>query len=75
MMKVEYRGYRIWAILQTSGKYRAWFYLSPLMTDVRPVIEGDTEAQAIDKAIKFIDGREKVHRTQPRGAIAGRWAV
>ena len=58
MMKVEYNGYRIWSILQTSGKYRVWFFNSPVaVTDhVNPVIEGDTEAEAINKAIKLLDG-------------------
>ena len=74
MMKVEYKGYRVWAILQTSGRYRAWFFYSSVMADVTPVIEGDTEAQAINKAIKFIDARPKLHGPQRRGAIAGRRA-
>jgi len=74
MTKVEYKGYRVWAILQTSGKYRAWFYDSPVstMADVSRVIEGDTEAEAILKATQFIDGRPELRRLQ-RHAIAGRW--
>ena len=75
MMKVEYKGYRVWAILQTSGKYRAWFYDSPVsvMADVRPVIEGETEAKAISKAIQFIDDRLAQNRPQRRSA--GRWMI
>jgi hypothetical protein len=77
MMKVEYKGYRVWAILQTSGKYRAWFYDSPasIMADVSPVIEGDTESQAISKAIQFLDGRPEQRRPQRRSVVVGRWAV
>ena len=77
MMKVEYKGYRVWAILQTSGKYRAWVYDSPVnvMAGVRPVIEGDTEAEAIDKAIEFLDGRPERRVPQRRRVVAGRWAV
>jgi hypothetical protein len=77
MMKVEYKGYRVWAILQTSGKYRAWFYASPasIMADVRPTIEGATEAKAINKAIQFIDDRLERQRPQRRSYVAGRWAV
>jgi len=72
MMKVEYKGYRVWATLQTSGKYRAWFFNSPVtvMANVSPGIEGDTEAHAINKAAKFIDAR--LQRPQQRSAIAGR---
>ena len=71
MTKVEYKGYRVWAILQTSGKYRAWFYNYPVstMTDVSRVIEGDTEA--IHKATQFLDGRPELRGLQ-RNAIAGR---
>jgi hypothetical protein len=67
MMKIEYNGYRIWAILQTSGKYRVWFFNSPVVvTDhVMPVIEGDTETEAINKAIKFLDG---MYRHRQRSA-------
>jgi hypothetical protein len=77
MMKVEYKGYRVWAILQTSRKYRAWFYDSPVsvMADVGPVIEGDTEAQAINKAIRFIDQRLQRRRSLWRSVVAGGWAV
>src|SRR5215475_12686962 len=60
MIKIQHNGFRIWAILQTSGKYRAFFIKPPVgadaMVDVSPVIEGDTQAEAIDKAKKFVDG-------------------
>ena len=77
MMKAEYKGYRIWAILQTSGKYRAWFFNSPVsvMADVSRLIEGETEAEAINKAIQFIDSRTERRRTLRRSIVAGRWAV
>jgi hypothetical protein len=77
MMKVEYKGYRVWAILQTSGKFRAWFFNSPVsvMADVSPVIEGDTEAQAINKAIQFIDQRLQQRRPLWRSVVAGGWAI
>jgi hypothetical protein len=73
MIKVEYKGYRIWAILQTSGRYRAWFFTS-LVSDMSRGIEGDTEAEAIDKATKFIDA-SRLHKTPHRSAIADQWAV
>jgi len=76
MTKVEYKGYRVWAILQTSGKYRAWFYKFPVstMADVSRVIEGDTEAEAILKATQFLDGWPEPRKLQ-RNSIAGRWVV
>jgi hypothetical protein len=66
MVRVQYKGYRIWAIFQTNGKYRAWFYDSPLgiMADVTRVIEGDTESRAIKKAIQFLDDRPEQCRPQ-----------
>ena len=77
MLKVEYKGYRVWAILQTGGKYRAWFFNSPfsIMADVSRVIEGETEAEAINKAIQFIDSRTERRRHLRRSVVAGRWAV
>ena len=76
MMKVEYKGYRVWAILQTSGKYRAWFFNSPVsvMAEVSRSIEGETEAEAINKAIQFIDGSAERRSPQRRSVVAGRWA-
>src|SRR5215475_7916885 len=60
MIKIQHKGFRIWAILQTSEKYRAFFIKPPVTSDVTadasPVIEGDTQAEAIDKARKFLDG-------------------
>ena len=60
MIKIRHKGFRIWAILQTSGKYRAFFIKPPVAgdatADVNPEIEGDTQAEAIDKARKFLDG-------------------
>jgi len=60
MLKIKYKGYRIWAILQTTGKYRACFLKSPAAADSKPdvssVIEGDTQADAIAKAKEFLDG-------------------
>ena len=59
MLKVKYKGYRVWAILQTSGKYRAYFLKSPVTGDAKldfsAVIEGDNEAEAIAKATDFLD--------------------
>jgi hypothetical protein len=74
MMKVEYNGYRIWAILQTSGRYRAWFFNSPVaaMDHVIPVIEGHTEAEAINKAVQFLDGIPELYRPRQRRAVARR---
>ena len=60
MIKIQHEGFRIWAILQTSGKYRAFFVKPPVAgdatADVSPVIKGDTQAEAIDNARKFLDG-------------------
>jgi hypothetical protein len=60
-MKVEYKGYRIWAILQTNGKYRACFLKSLTGTDDKtdvcfPLIEAETERKAIAQAKKLLDG-------------------
>jgi hypothetical protein len=60
MMKIKYKGYRIWAILQTNGKYRACFLKSAVTGDakanINPVIEGDNQTEAIAKAKEFLDG-------------------
>ena len=60
MLKVKYKGYRIWAILQTNGKYRAWLVKSPATldakTDISRLIEGDDQGEAIAKAKEFLDG-------------------
>jgi hypothetical protein len=71
MMKVEYKGYRVWAILQTSGKYRACFFNFPV-ADVSRVIEGHTEAEAITNAKQFLDGGPEQRRLQ-RSVTAGPW--
>ena len=66
MIKIRHKGFRIWAILQTSGKYRAFFIKPPVAGDataVSPVIEGDTQAEAIDKARKFLDGMPELQRS------------
>ena len=59
MLKAKYKGYCIWAILQTSGKYRAYFLKSPVAGDAKldfsAVIEGDNQAEAIAKAKHFLD--------------------
>ena len=64
MIKIEHKSFRIWAILQTSGKYRAFFIKPPVagdaIADVSPVIEGDTQAEAIDKTRKFLDGMSEL---------------
>ena len=64
-MKVNYKGYRIWAILQTNGKYRAQFYKSVkagrIKVDIGPPIEAETEDQAIAKAKEFLDGGVKLN--------------
>ena len=77
MMKVEYKGYRVWATLQTSGKYRAWFFNSPVsvMAEVNRLIEGDTEAQAINNAIQFIEQRLQQRRPLWRSVVAGGRAI
>ena len=67
MIKIQHKGFRIWAILQTTGKYRAFFIKPPVvrdaLADVSPVIEGDTQAEAIDKAKKFLDGKPELQRS------------
>ena len=67
MIKIQHKGFRIWAILQTSGKYRSFFIKPPFAgdatTDVSPVIEGDTQAEAIDKVRKFLDGMPELRRS------------
>src|SRR5215471_14362838 len=67
MIKIEHKGFRIWAILQTSGEYRAFFIKPPVagdaMADVSPLIEGETQAEAIDKARKFLDGMPELQRS------------
>jgi hypothetical protein len=74
MLKAEYNGYRIWAILQTTGRYRAWFFNSPVgaIDHVIPVIEGHTEAEAINKAVKFLDGIPEVYRSRQHSVAARR---
>ena len=59
-MKIEYKGYRVWAILGQNGKYVARFVKSPTVTDGRadvksPLIEAETEREAIARAKKFLD--------------------
>ncbi len=60
MLKVKYKGYRIWAILQTNGKYRACFLKAPAAVDagvdISRIIEGVNQAEAIAKAKEFLDG-------------------
>jgi hypothetical protein len=67
MIKIQHKGFRIWAILQMSGKYRAFFIKPPVtgdaMADVSPEIEGATEAEAIDKARKLLDGMPEPRRS------------
>ena len=79
MMKDQYKGYRIWAILQTNGKFRACFFRSPIATnakaDISPVIEGDTQSQAIAKARDFLDHMPELHSSSTHLMAAGRWAV
>ena len=60
MKKIEYKGYRVWAILEKNGKYVARFVKSPTVTDRRadvtsPLIEAETEREAIARAKKFLD--------------------
>jgi hypothetical protein len=78
MMKVQHKGYRIWAILQATGSYRAYFIKPPVAVDAKPdaspIIEGETQADAIDRAREFIDGLTELNRA-PTNVIAGRWAV
>ena len=70
MLKAKYKGYRIWAILQTSGKYRAYFLKSPVTGDAKldfnAVIEGDNQAEAIAKAKDFLDTISELNWTWPR---------
>ena len=79
MMKDQYKGYRIWAILQTNGKFRACFFKSPIAinakTDISPVIEGDTQSEAIAKARDFLDRMPELHSPSTRAMAGGRWAV
>ena len=61
LMKVNYKGYRIWAILQKNGKYRAHFYKSRKAAQIRidigsPRLEAETEEQTVVKAKEFLDG-------------------
>jgi hypothetical protein len=67
MMKILHKGYRIWAILQTNGKYRAYFVKPPVADDAEGndalVIEGETQAEAIDSAREFLDGLLESSRT------------
>ena len=67
MIKIQHKGFRIWAILQMSGKYRAFFIKPPVAGDltanVSPVIEADTQAEAIDKARKLLDGMPEPRRS------------
>jgi hypothetical protein len=75
MTKVEYKGYRVWATLQASGKYRAWFFNSVgVIADVSRVIEADTEVEAINKAKQFLDGGQEQRRLHP-SVIAGPWIL
>jgi len=70
VLKVKYKGYRIWAILQTNGKYRACFLRSPATGDVgidiNRIIEGDNQAETIAKAKEFLDGIPELNWTWPR---------
>jgi len=77
MVKVQHKGYRIWAILQTTGSYRAYFVKPPVTVanaDAGPVIEGETQAEAVNGAREFIDGLPELNRASTN-AIAGRWAL
>ena len=60
MTKFRHKGYRIWAILQTNGKYRAWFLKSQTAVDAKVdinyLIEGDNQIETIAKAKAFLDG-------------------
>lgn len=59
MMKIKYKGYRIWAILQTNGNYRACLLKSPAPLDAKvdtgPQLEAENQTEAIAKAKKFLD--------------------
>jgi hypothetical protein len=59
--------------LQTNGKYRAYFVKPPVAVDAKtndaPVIEGETQAEAIDSAREFIDGLPKSSRTSQRTSV------
>ena len=70
IMKVEYKGYRIWAILQTNGKYRACLIKPPVTLDTKAdnsrVIEGDNQTEAIAKAKIFLDGNPELNRPRQR---------
>jgi hypothetical protein len=72
MMKVEYKGYRIWAILQTNGKYRACLIKPPVTLGTKAensqVIEGDNQTEAIAKAKVFLDGVPEPNRPRQRAA-------
>ena len=77
MMKIQHKGYRIWVILQTNGKYRAYFVKLPVAVGAKTndalVIEGETQAEAIDSAREFLDGLPESSRTSQRtSVIAGR---
>ena len=77
-MKILHKGYRVWAILQTNGKYRAYFVKPPVAVDSKTndalVIEGETQAEAITRAREFIDGLPELNRASTN-VIAGRWAL
>jgi hypothetical protein len=60
MMKIKYKGYRIWAILQTNGKYRACLLQSPAPLNAAevyagPLIEGENQVDVIGMAKEFLD--------------------
>lgn len=67
MLKTKYKGYHIWAILQTNGKYRACLLKSPATfdaeTDKTRMIEGENQAEAIAKAKEFLDGISELNWT------------
>jgi hypothetical protein len=74
MLKVKYKGYRIWAILQTSGKYRACFLKSPVTGDAKldfsSVVEGDSQVEAVAKAKDFLDTIPELNWTWERTSSA-----
>ena len=77
MVKVQHKGYRIWAILQTTGSYRAYFVKPPVTlakADAGPVIEGERQAEAINAAREFINGLPELNRAATN-VIAGGWAL